>query len=180
MKNPAGLTAMLLFLTGCSSNATQPEKQPETLSQSELETMLLQRATVTEVFHLRSECAALGKKTEEDIEKYPEQFLVTHAETNYSVSTNRCYVLVVGGFRPKVSRPADSASRTVFTNGAVESRVLYDGQTGEMLALAQKFTDSRSSRGYIGHLQDGSFKEADYLKASDYINRLMDDGEPKQ
>jgi hypothetical protein len=180
MKNLAGLTATLLFLGGCSSNATQPEKQPETLSQSELETMLLQRATVTEVFHLRSECVALGRKIEEDMQKHPEQFLVTDTETNYSVSANRCYVLVVASSMPTVSRPADNTGRTVFSNGAVESRVLYDGQTGETLALAQKFTDSRPSRGYIGHILDGSFKEADYSKASDYINRLMDDGEPKQ
>jgi hypothetical protein len=168
MKNLACLTATLLFLSGCSSNTTQPEKQPETLSQSELETMLLQRATVTEVFHLRGECAALGKKTEENLEKDSRTpSLVTRTETNYSVSANRCYVLTVGSFYPKI------------THGT-ESRALYDGQTHEMLALTQKFTDGRPNRGYIGHTQDGSPKEADYSKASDYIDRLMDDGEPKQ
>ncbi len=176
-KTLAGLTAMLLLLGGCSSKATQPAKQPETPSRSEIETMLLQPATVTEVFHLRSECVALGKTIEENENKNLENKnldlavkkngygYVESTKTNYSVSANRCYVLIV-----QIWLTAESTLRE-------ESTVLYDGQTEEVLAAAIKCSDCSANRGYI---EDHFPKKVDYSKALDYINRLMDDGEPKQ
>jgi hypothetical protein len=161
----AGLTAMLLLLGGCSSKTTQPAKEPETPSKSEIETTLLQPATVTEVFHLRSECVALGKKVEENESKHllgEKGDYVVLTRTNYSVPANHCYVLIVE------------------QHGLSKSTAVYDGQTEETLAATVKLKDGSPSRGYIGRTQDGRLKEAGYINASDYINRLMDDGEPNQ
>lgn len=173
MKSLAGLAAVLLLLSGCSSKAAQPAKQPETPSKSEMETLLLQPATVTEAFHLRGECAALGKKKEENLSKMADNDLLspnnknpvaafTTVKTNYSVSANRCYLLI------DTNRSDGELIR------------LEDGQTEDTLALAVKYTNGSKSRGFIGNALDGHGKETDYSKASDYINRLMDGGEPKE
>lgn len=137
--------------------AIPPAVQPQTPSKAEIETLLLQPATVTEVFHLRGECAALGGKIENK-NKSPEETVVD-TEISYSVAENRCYVLI----RRKGAN--------------VERVALYDGRTEEVLAFAM--TSDGRQMGTIGRDQDGQPKYADYSKALDYINRLMGNGEQK-
>lgn len=167
------VSLVLLLFGGCSSQATQPSKQPATPSQSDIETLMLQPATVTEVFHLRGECVDLGKKTEERRQEESEErlrnqnntmneYLTYSVRTNYSISANRCYVLLT----------ADGQKS--------QAQTLYDGQTEELLAATLIFKDGRPSRAFMGSIQDGIPKETDYSKATDFIDRMMDDGEPKQ
>lgn len=156
----ATLSVAVLLLGGCSANARpKPAQQPEDLSKSEMETLLLQSATTTEVFHLRSECVALGNKVEADKTKdLKETDSVAIARTNYSVSANRCYVLI--------------AERHELT----KSTALYDGQTEEALALTVMFNDGSPSRGYmVLHSEDGVPKQEDYSRVANYIRRMMDD-----
>ena len=163
LKSLPCLSVALLLFGGCSSKATQPTKQPATPSEAEIATLLLQPATVTEVFHLRGECVALGNKMEADKSKYlKENEYVVLTRANYSVSANHCYVLIVE--QHELSK----------------STALYDGQTEKILAATVLFKDGSPSRGYMGNTQDGFPKETDYSKVADFINRLMDDGEPKQ
>jgi hypothetical protein len=163
MKSLGGLAAVLLIVSGCSSKAAQPEKQPASASESDIETLMLQPATVTEVFHLRGECVTLGKKVEEDMSKYlKEGEYVVSTRINYNVGVNHCYVLLV--------KQSESQKLTS----------LYDGQTEEMLAAFAKNKDGSPSRGFIGHTPDGTLKLTDYAKATDYINGLMGGDEPKE
>jgi len=74
------------------------------------------RPTPSEVFHLRSECVALGDKILDgpapDIRTFVAQSQISH----YNPQTNRCYVAIIIHFVDGVSR------------------FLYDGQTRELLA----------------------------------------------
>jgi hypothetical protein len=71
--------------------------------------------TATEVFHLRSECAALGEKLLSD-KQYAFIGLAPVEVSHYNPATNRCYVVVnFSGVGPHYRR------------------FLYDGQTGEYL-----------------------------------------------
>lgn len=79
--------------------------------------------TATEVFHLRSECAALGKKILDENIVGPA--LHQTEISRYNPLTNRCYVeLIVQS--ADLTKPLTSLSR-----------YLYDGQTGEMLAATR-------------------------------------------
>jgi hypothetical protein len=83
------------------------------------------RPTATEVFHLRSACAALGEKLVKD-----SQFVVYPsgaAEAHYDVSDNRCYVQLKD-FQPHGS-----------------SISLVDAQSREVLAHLMHFHDGSVS-----------------------------------
>jgi hypothetical protein len=80
--------------------------------------------TATEVFNLRSRCAALGERILEGntIGSALTQSQVTH----YEPRTNRCYV--------ELTIQTADASKPIDQH--YHHRVLYDGQTKEMLAWA--------------------------------------------
>lgn len=90
--------------------------------------------TATEVFHLRSECATLGKKIMEENTSgnsnyYEEQ--VSH----YNPETNRCFV--------EVNHQIATSELPYKLH-----RSLYDGQTGELLATFE--VSCPTTDGYIG------------------------------
>jgi hypothetical protein len=131
--------------------------------------------TATEVFHLRSECAALG-------EKILENSAVGSALTRSQVShcdpvTNRCYVEID-------VQTADQTKPVDYLH-----RYLYDGQTGEMLATTgfdhgKKSNASVFVRGHhpplTGNMKYDAAHEALWSDAATYIDKMMADdrGQP--
>jgi hypothetical protein len=92
---------------------------------------VIQVPSATEVFNLRSQCAKLGKEVEQ---ANPASPVLTQSEvSHYDPRTNRCYVeLYVGDGDPPVSG-ADTTPVQSFWF----SRRLFDGQTGDMLAVVE-------------------------------------------
>jgi hypothetical protein len=93
--------------------------------------------TATDVFHLRSECAALGEELGDRIEpEYRAEYHVSSYDelSHYEPRTNRCYVQLQFGFTDKKA-PVDYYYKNT---------CLYDAQTGESLACARLRADKRS------------------------------------
>jgi hypothetical protein len=108
--------------------------------------------TATEVFHLRSECAALGEKIPTSPTIAPG--ITASPISHYEPRTNRCYVVLNTVDAPK---PFTHASR----------RYLFDGQTGEMLAYTEVRDGEKSAA--IGD------KRAGWDEVSQYIDTMMAD-----
>ncbi len=107
--------------------------------------------TTTEVFHLRSECAVLGRKILDSHQTAPStaQYEISH----YEPRTNRCYVRL------------DRVSLENTTSDY--SRLLFDGQTGESLAFVEAKNTNK-----IGRVTQG---EVGWDKANEYIDAMMAD-----
>src|SRR5262249_19590781 len=113
--------------------------------------------TATEVFELRSKCAALAEKLRG---QYPVGIALTQdGVSHYDPKTNRCYVELS-------AQPAD-LSKT----GETYSRSVFDGQTGEMLAHVHKEKDGRLS----AYVKDNVANVTDYYAALAKIESLMAD-----
>jgi hypothetical protein len=86
--------------------------------------------TATEIFHLRSECAALGRKLLNENVRGPA--LTQTQISRYNPLTNRCYVeltVQTGDKRKGMAHFTDT---------------LYDGQTVEMLAFTKIENEQKS------------------------------------
>ena len=132
---------------------------------------LVQRPTATEVFHLRSECAALADKLMHGFEELtamvqlpptvrsPETYAVL---SHYDPSTNRCYADLTSGY---VTPPAVEHTH----------RALYDAQTKDILASA--FIDGDKRHGQVFEAGRKYISDADgsYDDANDYIDAKMAD-----
>jgi uncharacterized protein YqfB (UPF0267 family) len=82
--------------------------------------------TATEIFHLRSECGALGKKILDAHANIIGQALEKSQISHYNPQTNRCYVQLT-----VLTADTTDPFPVITTN------YLYDGQTDEILAVAQ-------------------------------------------
>ena len=96
---------------------------------------LYKMPTASEVFDLRSKCAALGQKIMQDniIGPALAQDVVTH----YNPRTNRCYVKLEV-YSAYLSTPRDKL---------IDDLYLFDGQTNEVLARAS--ADGSQKSAYI-------------------------------
>lgn len=97
-------------------------QQPKTPADSHPATNRLPSAT--ELFDLRSKCAAFGEKILE--ENIIERVLTQEQVSRYNPETNRCYV--------KLS--VSTADLSTPQENFVRDEYLYDGQTKELLASA--------------------------------------------
>jgi hypothetical protein len=124
--------------------------------------------TATEVFHLRSECAASGERI---LKNYVAGLPFTHSEvTHYDPVTNRCYV--------QIDERRTDQPRFLGRN-------LYDGQTGEILAgigwddKGMKSNAAVFVRGhhppFTGNMKDDDAHEALWDDAATYIDKMMAD-----
>jgi hypothetical protein len=119
--------------------------------------------TATEVFHLRSECAALGRKILDGNFVGPavQETQVSH----YDPKSNRCYVLLT-------LQPADLTKASYRIDN-----YLYDGQTGEMLAaLHYKGEDKKAGIVYDVQHEPTTITNGYYDDTKAYIEGLMDEG----
>ena len=139
--------ALLLLLIGCN------QQQDNNKSEKPLPAANFRIPTATEVFHLRNECAKMGEKILS--ETLIGIDLSKSQVSKYDPKSNRCYVeLFIASTDPKDE---------LYTNS-----VLYDGQTGEMLAFA---TDKSGKETF------GSFKvrKNSYGDTLDYMAEIMND-----
>jgi hypothetical protein len=117
--------------------------------------------TATEIYHLRSECAALGEKLlDADVvgaALYKSQI------SRYNPQMNRCYVELT-------AQTADTTKPLSYVG-----RSLYDGQTGEMLAIAQIKKGKKWGMVYDRSHQAKTLADAGWDDASEYINATMAD-----
>jgi len=117
--------------------------------------------TATEIFHLRSQCAALGKKIFDSSVAGPA--LYKSQMSRYTPQTNRCYVELT-------VQTADTTTPLRYL-----SRYLYDGQTGEMLAAAQIKEGKKWGMVYDQSYQTKTLENAGWDDASEYVNVIMTD-----
>ena len=121
--------------------------------------------TATGVFHLRSECAALGNQILRT--NVVGLALTQSAVSHYKAVTNRCYVLLTVQAAKLAHRPYRIDS------------YLYDGQTGEMLAaLHGGFADdNKGGIVYDRSHEPASISHGYYDDTKAYIDGLMDVGQ---
>ena len=120
--------------------------------------------TATEIFNLRSECAALGQKILENnvIGRPLTQSQVSH----YEPRTNRCYVELT----------VEIANAQTPSGMSSTHRYLFDGQTGEMLAAAMIEKAERSGKVYDRTYIQQIGNDAGFANATKYIDdRMADD-----
>jgi hypothetical protein len=150
---------------------------------------IVRSATVTEVFTLRTRCAELGIKINDEYDltgrelsvaqKHSPLPLTQEQFSHYDPKTNRCYVELrvtpASGYLAMLSRGNGKALKTrdeffqTFEQDYVERR-LYDGQTGEELATLQKGLKGVAPSGFIKHRQ-----QADWPEANTLMDNLMAD-----
>lgn len=119
--------------------------------------------TATEVFNLRSECAALGRKILDDNVVGPA--LYQSQVSHYVPKSNRCYVELTVQTADVTKQP----HKTYI--------YLYDGQTGEMLAsLRYEGEDHKSGIVFDSHHEATTHANGYYDDTKAYIDALMDEG----
>jgi hypothetical protein len=116
--------------------------------------------TATEIFHLRSECAALGEKILDA--NVVGSALSKSQISRYDPQTNRCYVELT-------VQSADTSKPIYYF-----SRSVYDGQTGEILAIARIKNGIKWGMVYDQNYQT-KISNDDYDNARIYIYVIMAD-----
>jgi hypothetical protein len=127
----------ILFVLVSSVAVAQPYFQP---------------STATELFDLRSRCAALGDKFIDEL------WVGEHAKSltsHYDPNTNHCYGDVI----------------TRSTDDSFVNRSLFDLQTGEVLAFA-KIEHGEKVGMVFGRLSDMK-GDLGFTDASEYIDKMM-------
>jgi hypothetical protein len=119
-----------------------------------------QLPTATEVFQLRSACAALGQQILEG--NFIGSALTQDQVSHYNPRTNRCYVELT-------VQTAD------LSKGFYLSRCLYDGQTREMLASATIEKDKKHGMVYDKQHRTTTLEHAGWDDAAAYIDAMMAD-----
>jgi hypothetical protein len=136
------ITALAFLIVGTVGAFAQPAFQPR---------------TATELFNLRSRCAALGEKM---LEETAVGSALTKSETtHFDARTNHCYV--------------DYFVHDI-ENGRVaryQNRSLFDGQTGEILAFAKIEKGERVGM-IFGRISDMR-NDLGFSDANEYIDRMM-------
>jgi hypothetical protein len=117
--------------------------------------------TATEIFRLRSECAALGRKILDENIVGPA--LTQTQISRYNPLTNRCYVELN-------AQTADNTKKMTYFH-----TVLYDGQTGEMLASLKIENGQKSGMVFDRNHQTKTVVNAGWDDARDDIDEMMTD-----
>jgi hypothetical protein len=140
---------LLLLLIGCHT-ASKPRVEADTPVQK--------LRTSTEVFELRSKCAAFGEKILN--EHFIGSALSQSQTSHYNPKTNRCYVELTVQ-TADTTKPLDNFSRS-----------LFDGQTGEVLTRATINKGAKWGMVYVRHeVTSSSF----FDDANAYIDKMMSD-----
>jgi hypothetical protein len=109
----------------------------------------------------RLECAELGEKIAEEYIIVGSALTQSQA-SHYDPRTNRCYVeLIVQA----ADKPTD-----------YQHRVLYDGQTNEMLAFAEIHNGKKGGKVFDQQHRTTNLDDAGWDDASEYIDQMMAEG----
>jgi hypothetical protein len=155
----SGLAAALFLLLACERHETA--QQP--------------KATASEIFHLRSECATLADKVAPANGDYGPYGVWQNTVSHYNPDTNRCYALGTVRYNS-----IDNVNRDFYTSS------LFDAQTKEQLAFESwpAFQSTAKRMGLIvvyGIVKLSGLNPArSYEEADEYIGKIMeDDRSPK-
>lgn len=122
-----------------------------------------QLPTATEVFQLRSACAALGQKILD--ENVVGSALTQEQLSHYNPRTNRCYVELT----------VHAADLTKYDQFPYH-RYLFDGQTKEMLAASEiKVSGKKSGIVYDKQHRTTTLENAGWDDTNVYIDQMMAD-----
>jgi hypothetical protein len=158
----------------CSVLAAFPACQKLPTPKPAADEPAFQKPTASEVFNLRSKCAELGEKINENHDIAGAALGAPfHQEqsSHYDPKTNRCYVEL----RSTILIPAVPMlvkdQRRFWDTVEVDfmDRHLYDGQTGEELVSATKGAKSVGPMGFLGN------QRVEWAEAFEKINDLMAD-----
>lgn len=144
--------SVLLFFSGCQKSSAPIPAANEPSFRS---------PTATEVFDLRSKCAEFG-------EKIMKNTVVGDARkedqlSHYDPKTNRCYVQLTI-WNADLSKGDDYFQR-----------YLYDGQTGQVLAVVRREKGVRSGDISIHPSPLSGNPDELYVDASMFISKMMED-----
>lgn len=145
------LIAAVMTLAACHKEVPCPAPQ---------ETATAQLPTATEVFHLRTECAQLGEKILDG--NTIGSALTQDVVSNYDPRDNRCYVELTVSTADLSVSPVSPAY--------YQNRLLYDGQTNELLASVQIKNGKKFG---IAYKFKGGTMPIDFDGVSEYINSKM-------
>jgi hypothetical protein len=153
----AVVLAALVFLSACDRSSDSAEAQRLRKELAELKAQInlppkQQQPTATELFELRTKCAALGENIlNDDIIGNA----LTHSQTaRYDTRTGHCYVELT------VQTADWSAKRRVY------SRYLEDGHTRTMLAFQSMDGDKKTGSVFNKGIYD-------FEAAGEYIDNMM-------
>lgn len=149
------LTATSLVAVGaCTQSAPQQPANPLVAR-----TLPYQRASASEVFHLRSKCAELGKEIQAEQVHGPA--LAEDQSSHYNPNTNRCFVQI------GMTNMENAFSYT--------SSTLFDGQTKEILAT-YTIQNGRSEAYIFGRARPiNSSDQSNFDIVKSYVRELMND-----
>jgi hypothetical protein len=142
MRSVLSSTAIMILLSACPLSAQPSHQLP----------------TATEVFNLRSRCAALAETIRE--ENHIGSKLSQSQISNYEPRTNRCYVELT-------VQTADASKFNYF------NRSLYDGQTRELLAFAKIQGAQKAGMVFDKQHVTSSLNNAGFDDANAYIDKMM-------
>jgi len=114
--------------------------------------------TATELFNLRSRCAALGNKFLDDDPLVGRSSLTKTIISHYDPRTNHCY--------------GDEVTQNVANPDSYFNRFLFDLQTGEMLAFARRTAKEKQNGIVVGGPLDMR-DDHGFSAANEYIDKLM-------
>jgi hypothetical protein len=150
--------AILTGITGYyfgSRNSLAIDKQTQTQHSYNL-------PTATEVFNLRSQCAALGQKILDN--NAVGSALTQSQNTYYNPVTNRCFV--------------ELTTQSADLSGNLFSDYLYDGQTENLLASVTKNAGKKAYGNIFGGPTEPTnpdYSDDSYNSTSYYIGEVMND-----
>lgn len=148
--NSAIVIAIVMLAVGC-------KKEP--LTHNSASESVFTKPTASELFNLRSKCVEIGNKIAIDkADKFVGSDIVQEHSSHFDIKTDRCYVEL----DEKMGDPAKFLD--------YYSQALYDGQTGELLAIASVDRDKKSSTNSLGALVS-----QDYDSTKGAIDSLMAD-----
>ena len=125
-------------------------------------TAIVQPPTASEVFQLRSECAALSDKLLGSLVGSSGPLVSQTGLSHYEPATNRCYAIITSTVRDNAGKLKE------------EGQYLYDGQTQEQLAATRTYADGKTGGWVFDETYNGSHFSFD--DASKYITaRIADD-----
>src|SRR5690242_1647394 len=146
---------VLLFFCGCQKPASPVS--PANVNAAPA----FRSPSASEIFDLRSKCAELGEKIAKN--KVPGDHLQKDELSHYDPKTNRCYV------RLTVRNANLGKGDEDF------QQYLFDGQTGQVLAMARREHGVRSGDIYSDPPPSAGNPDEMYVDASLFISQMMAD-----
>lgn len=150
-------SVLVFFFTSCFLSGCQKSRSAAPSG----DTPAVRSPTATEIFDLRSKCAALGEKI---LKNTPADDKLQKDElSHYEPKTNRCFVRVTVW------------NANLGKGDEYFHQYLFDGQTGQMLAAIRRENGVKSGDLYSEPSPSQGNADEMYVDASIFISQMMAD-----